>query len=58
MVPEMWLSACVGFGSKKNVGGAKPKMFQCSLTRLRQSPGNLILRMHSSRTHAKAKLIQ
>ena len=28
-VPEMWLSSCVGFGSGKNVGGARRKPFQC-----------------------------
>ena len=32
MVPEMWLSPCVGIGSRKNVSGTKRKPFQPSLT--------------------------
>ena len=39
-MPEMWLSACVGVGSRKNVAGAKahdvPKLVSSSRRQLNQ----------------------
>ena len=33
MVPEVWLSGCVGGGSEQNTNAAKPSTFQSSLAR-------------------------
>ena len=33
MLPEMWLPACVGISSRKNINATKSTTFQSSLTR-------------------------